>query len=252
MRAEMGAAAVAAARAVGYENAGTVEFILDAGGRFYFLEMNTRLQVEHPVTELVMDVDLVRLQIEIAAGRPLVLDPAQLTPRGHALECRIYAEDPANGFVPSTGRVLLSEPPAGPGIRVDAGVASGDEISRFYDPLVAKVIVWAEDRDAAIARMEQALAGYALLGVTTNIPFLRDLITHPVFRDGAATTHFVEAAFHDWSPPGGPPPDEALIAAALAEIPGSTGQTPAPPHDPASDPYSPWRRLAGFRVGGGS
>ncbi len=182
LRQRMGEAAVAAAQAVGYTNAGTVEFLVDRQRNFYFLEMNTRLQVEHPITEVVTGVDLVKLQLRVAAGEPLPFKQNDLSQRGHAIECRVYAEDPANGFLPSIGRVFTSVEPVGPGVRVDAGVTSGDEVTLHYDPMIAKLIVSGETRDDAIAKMLWALHHYVILGeVTTNIPFLpRCTPTSPV------------------------------------------------------------------------
>jgi 3-methylcrotonyl-CoA carboxylase alpha subunit len=214
LRARMGEAAVRAAQAIGYENAGTVEFILDAERSFYFLEVNTRLQVEHPITELVTGRDLVRAQLLVAAGEPLPFRQEELAQRGHALECRIYAEDPENGFLPSTGTLRVYREPSGPGVRVDSGVREGGEVSVHYDPLLAKLIVHAEDRERALERMDHALAEFVILGVRTNIPFLRRLIRHPAFRAGELHTHFLEE--HRIEAASGAPPDLAFAAAALA------------------------------------
>ncbi len=257
LRAAMGAAAVAAARAVGYTNAGTVEFLVDAERRFYFLEMNTRLQVEHPVTELVTGIDLVKLQIRLAAGRPLPLRQEQVQARGHAIECRIYAEDPAAGFLPSTGRVWQAVEPVGPGVRVDAGVTSGDTVTLHYDPMIAKLIVLGEDRADAIGRMEWALRHYVLLGeVTTNIAFLRAVLAHPTFRSGEQTTGFVEREMAAWMPLAEAeraPPDAVWIAAALHEVlagsAAGVSTAPAGPVAAEADPFSPWRQPSGFRLG---
>lgn len=194
-RAAMGAAAVAAARAVGYRNAGTVEFLLEGTGddaRFFFLEMNTRLQVEHPVTELVTGVDLVRAQLVVAGGEPLPWAQDRLTQRGHAIECRIYAEDP-NGFLPQAGLLRCYREPAGPGIRVDSGVVEGDEVSVHYDPMLAKVIASAETRESAIDRAIAALRQYVILGIRTNVAFLRHVLDSPAFRSGEIDTGFVSA-----------------------------------------------------------
>ncbi len=215
LRAEMGAAAVRLALAAGYRNAGTIEFLIDEEGRFFFLEMNTRLQVEHPVTELVAGVDLVQLQIAIAAGAPLPFAQADLTQRGHAIEARVYAEDPAT-FLPSIGRVALFAPAAGPGIRNDAGLESGDEITVYYDPLLAKLIVSAPDRPSAIARLRYALDDYTVLGVTTNLPLLRAIAAHPDFAAGATRTDFLAAtglANATFDTPD--PPIEVLMAIAI-------------------------------------
>jgi 3-methylcrotonyl-CoA carboxylase alpha subunit len=239
LRAEMGAAAVRLAQAAGYRNAGTLEFMLDEDGRYYFLEMNTRLQVEHPVTELVAGVDLVQLQIALAAGEQLPFGQEQLGQRGHAIEVRIYAEEPAS-YLPATGPVALFAPAEGPGIRNDAGVASGDEITVHYDPMIAKLIVHAPDRAAALARLRQALDDYAVLGVTTNLPLLRAIVAHPDFADGATHTDFLMAsglASASFEAPTLPP--EALIAAAIADLQTLYGGLAV------ADPWGtgPWRLL---------
>ncbi len=182
LRARMGAAAVAAAKASGYVNAGTVEFLLDPQGRFYFLEVNTRLQVEHPITEMITGLDLVRLQIEIAAGRPLALRQEEIFGRGHAIECRIYAEDPENGFFPSPGRIEFLKEPAGPGIRNDCGVYEGFEVPVEYDPILAKLVVHAQTRELAIRRMIRALQEYVILGLKTPVAFLIDVLSADFFQ----------------------------------------------------------------------
>ena len=247
LRERMGAAAVEAARAVGYANAGTVEFIVDPDSReFYFLEMNTRLQVEHPVTELVTGLDLVQWQLRIASGEAFPFSQQDLNQRGHAIECRIYAEDPAGGFLPSTGRLLQYREPQGPGIRVDAGVWEGSQVSHHYDPLLAKLIVGAETREAAIRRMQAALRQYVIHGVTTNVDFLQSVLAHPDFQDGRATTRWVDAAFEDWQASEATP--EALIAAALADVAVAKPQSTTPDsHEP--EPYSPWKAGDHFRLG---
>jgi 3-methylcrotonyl-CoA carboxylase alpha subunit len=194
VRARMGEAAIAAARAAGYVNAGTVEFLLEGAGdaaKFYFLEMNTRLQVEHPVTEAVVGVDLVRAQLAVASGEPLPWQQALLTQRGHALECRIYAEDPSRDFLPQAGPLLRYREPQGPGIRIDAGVVEGGEVSVYYDPMLAKLIVNAETRAAAIARAASALRRYVVLGIRTNIPYLLAVLEHPRFVAGDLDTGFL-------------------------------------------------------------
>jgi acetyl-CoA carboxylase biotin carboxylase subunit len=251
LRRRMGQAAVAAAQAVGYTNAGTVEFLVDAERNFYFLEMNTRLQVEHPVTELVTGIDLVKLQLRVAAGERLPFTQETLSQRGHAIECRIYAEDPANQFLPDIGRVLQAVEPVGPGVRVDAGITSGNEVTHHYDPMIAKLIVLGEDRAEARRKMAWALRQYVILGVTTNLAFLREVIDHERFQRGEITTHFIEEHFAAWRPASVSPPDLALIAAALSELLASpeaehNGQ---PPFQAAGDPYSPWDRLGQFRLG---
>ncbi|MEM8534768.1 MAG: acetyl-CoA carboxylase biotin carboxylase subunit [Chloroflexota bacterium] len=217
LRTEMGEAAVRLSKAVGYCNAGTVEFMLDEDGQFYFLEMNTRLQVEHPVTEMVTGVDLVQLQIAVAAGAKLPFAQADLWQRGHAIEARIYAEDSVT-FLPSTGELTLFTLPEGPGIRNDAGVATGDEVTVHYDPMLAKLIVAAPDRTAAIARLRRALADYAVFGVTTNLALLQAIAAHPAFVSGATTTDFLTT--HDLSSAIATPddvPSEVLAAVALGD-----------------------------------
>ncbi len=195
LRRKMGEAAVRAALACGYVNAGTIEFLLDAQRQFYFLEMNTRLQVEHPVTEMVTGLDLVRLQLEIAAGGKLPLTQEQIELRGHAIECRIYAEDPENNFAPSIGRITHLHKPDGFGIREDSGVYEGGEISIYYDPMISKIIAWGETRAAAIARMQRALNEYEIGGVQTTIPFCLWVLQHPKFPAGEFDTHFVQNEF---------------------------------------------------------
>jgi acetyl/propionyl-CoA carboxylase alpha subunit len=254
LREKMGTAAVNAARAVGYVNAGTVEFIVDVRtGDFYFLEMNTRLQVEHPVTEAITGLDLVKLQIHVAQGDPLPFTQSDITRRGHAIECRVYAEDPSNNFLPSTGTLLRVVEPQGPGVRVDSGVRTGDTISIHYDPMIAKVIVHGQDRLDAIRRMDSALAQYVILGLTTNVQFLREVINHPDFVEGHATTALLERHFANWQPPvaSAAQRDETLIAAALSEMLGGVS-TPRPvstSSDVDADLYSPWERSDSFRIG---
>src|SRR3954463_16309323 len=192
-RSEMGAAAVAAAKAIGYTSAGTVEFIAEQDGRFYFMEMNTRLQVEHPVTEMVTAVDLVELQIRVAAGEALPFSQQDLRLEGHAIEARIYAEDPERDFLPSTGRLVhVGFPPQGVDVRIDAGVESGDEITPWYDPMIAKLIVRGADRDAALARLRQALAEVEIAGVKTNVAFLRRLAASTAFSRAELDTGLIE------------------------------------------------------------
>jgi 3-methylcrotonyl-CoA carboxylase alpha subunit len=251
MRQRMGASAVAAAKAVGYINAGTVEFIVDPLTRsYYFLEMNTRLQVEHPVTELITGLDLVHWQIRIAAGEALPFDQEDLVRRGHAIECRLYAEDPAGGFLPATGPLLRLVLPKGPGVRVDSGFATGDEITLHYDPLVAKFITHGENREAALHRMQSALRELVVLGVTTNWQFLQDVLAHPDFRQGRAHTTWVEQTFSNWQPPACLFPPEVLVAAALTHF--SQEHTPGAPRveEPNKpDRFSPWGASSGFRAG---
>jgi acetyl-CoA carboxylase biotin carboxylase subunit len=195
MRTKLGEAAIKAAEAVGYHNAGTVEFLLDRKGRFYFIEMNTRIQVEHPVTEMLTGVDLVAWQLRIAAGEKLDLEQGQIWFNGHAIECRLLAADGERNFVPSPGTLTRWEPPSGPGVRVDSGVACGSVVSTHYDPMIAKLICWAPDRPRAIARMEGALANMRVEGKPrfhTNIPFHLRVLGNAYFRRGELDTNFLE------------------------------------------------------------
>lgn len=235
----MGEAAVEAARAVGYSNAGTVEFLVDSEGSFYFLEMNTRLQVEHGVTEMVTGLDIVALQLKIAAGEPLPFTQDDVKFRGHAIECRIYAEDPANEYLPSAGRITSFGPPSGHGVRNDVGVYEGFEVSTFYDPMLAKLLVWGRDRRQAVTRMLTALGRYRLSGVKNNLAMLKAVVSHPVFEAGEATTAFLQTEFMGSTRANGIP-EEAVLAAFGAIVLG-VGMD--------ADPWSaggPWR-LAGAR-----
>jgi acetyl-CoA carboxylase biotin carboxylase subunit len=250
MREAMGAAAVRLARAVNYVNAGTVEFIVDdRDGQFYFLEMNTRLQVEHPVTELVTGLDLVQWQLRVAAGEALPVTQAQLTQRGHAIECRLYAEDPANGFLPAIGDILRLVEPQAPRVRVDSGVQSGDSITIHYDPMIAKLIAYGETRTQAIRRLDAALAQFVVLGLTTNISFLREVLAHPTFIAGDVITGWVEREFGAWQPASAPLPDHALIAAALSDLLTAQHAPVSTPEASDADVHSPWGRHDSFRVG---
>jgi len=242
LRKEMGEAAVKAASAVNYFNAGTVEFIFDPQlSTFYFLEMNTRLQVEHPVTELTTGLDLVQWQIRVAAGERFPYSQEQLAQRGHAIECRVYAEDPANRFLPSTGKLLQFIEPRGPGIRVDSGFTAGDEVTHFYDPLLAKLIVHAENRETAIQRMQAALRDFVAHGVITNIDFLQAVLSHSDFHNGDITTRWVETKFN-WTPPS-KPSFESLIAASLADF-TIVNRKSEIANSTEPDPYSPWKTNA--------
>ena len=254
LRNEMGAAAVRIAKAAGYVNAGTLEFMLDTDKQFYFLEMNTRLQVEHPVTELVTGIDLVRHQLQIAAGQQLGLSQEEINPRGHAIEVRLYAEDPENNFVPSTGTVTRFVKPSGPGIRVDSGIESGDEITQFYDPLVAKLIVYGEDRAAAIERLQAGLRQTAVFGVKTNAVLLLEIATHEAFREGRTFTGFLE----EYGLVGGRDVREgglhvALLAGALFDIAGKAEiHSLADGRAMDGTISNPWRMLGPWRMVGES
>jgi acetyl-CoA carboxylase biotin carboxylase subunit len=195
LRQRMGAVAVQAARAVDYANAGTIEFLVDKDRNFFFLEMNTRLQVEHPVTESVTGMDIVAEQIRVAFGLPLSRTQENIRCRGAAIECRINAEDPYNSFIPSTGRITLIQPPTGPGVRIDTGIYAGFEISPYYDPLITKMIVWGETRPQAIVRMRRALEEYKIVGIRTNIPFHQTMMDTYPFISGKYNTRFVEEQF---------------------------------------------------------
>ena len=195
LRQEMAAAALRLARAIGYHNAGTIEFLLGPDRRFYFLEMNTRIQVEHAVTEMVTGIDIVREQIRVAQGLPLDFTQDDVRPRGHAIECRIYAEDPGRNFLPSTGEITIFRPPLGPGIRLDSGVEQGSRVSVHYDPMLAKVIVWDLDRDRATARMLRALGEFAIEGVRTTKDFLARVLSSPEWRAGRVHTRTLEEEF---------------------------------------------------------
>ena len=220
LRQAMGEAAVAAARSIDYSNAGTVEFLLDAAGEFYFLEMNTRLQVEHPVTELVIGLDLVALQLRVAQGEPLGLEQADVDISGHAIEARLYAEDPANGFLPSSGTAECWRPAAGDGVRIDHGLDEGQEIPPFYDSLVAKVIAWGEDREAARRRLRRVLRNTVLLGPESNKDFLVDILGNPKFAAGEATTEFIPEEFPSESLAAKSPSSEQAAVAAVLQYCG--------------------------------
>ncbi|HXE80068.1 MAG TPA: acetyl-CoA carboxylase biotin carboxylase subunit [Vicinamibacterales bacterium] len=249
LRQRMVAAAVAAARAAAYRNAGTVEFLVEGLGdeaRFYFLEMNTRLQVEHPVTEAVTGVDLVAAQLRVASGEDLALDQEDIVQRGHAIECRIYAEDPLHGFLPQAGRVLRYREPSGPGVRVDSGITEGAAVPVQYDPLLAKLVVHAETRQLAIARARAALKSFVILGIRTNVPYLLAILEHPSFTAGEIDTGFLDrdhgtlgAAVRD------EPPLEAIVAAAAEDVGGANVRTDIADARGNADP---WSSLSGWRI----
>jgi acetyl-CoA carboxylase, biotin carboxylase subunit len=244
MRRQMGEAACRLARAGGYVNAGTIEFLVDAERRFYFLEMNTRLQVEHPVTEMVTGIDLVREQLAIAAGAPLSCAQDDVRWRGAAIECRINAEDPFSGWLPSPGTITGLRPAAGPWVRDDSGAYEGWTVPRFYDTLVAKLIVWGTDRDAALSRMARALGEYRVAGIHTTLPLLRRLIVHQDVRAGRLSTALLDRILPELMAAEGSAETIAVVAAVLAEQAERLDIVPAPPTEA-------WR-MAGRQSGAGS
>ena len=246
-RAEMGAAAVAAAKASGYLGAGTVEFIC-RGGDFYFMEMNTRLQVEHPVTEMITGQDLVEWQFRVAAGEALPCAQDELAIRGHAIEARVYAEDPAKDFLPATGTLAcLRLPEQGPHLRIDSGVREGDEVTVHYDPMIAKVTVWGRDRRAAIKRLGAALGAIQILGPANNVAFLAAIAGHAAFSAGAVDTGFIARHRAELLPEPAPASDEVLALASLAELLRRRRDIEARARR-SSDPHSPWHRTSGWRL----
>jgi len=244
LRDRLGAAAVGIARAAGYVSAGTVEFLLDGSGRLHFLEMNTRLQVEHPITEAVTGVDLVCAQIRVAAGDALEHTQTDIVSRGHAIECRVYAENPEAAFAPSPGRVLHLSEPSLPGVRIDTGVRAGQDIPVHYDPILSKIIAWAPDRSSAVRRMAEALREYVILGCETNLSYLRAVVAHPEFVAGHLFTGFLATHMGSWRRPAAPP-EVALIAEALAEYTAPSGSAGA---QAGSGDHDPWDRLRGWRL----
>jgi acetyl-CoA carboxylase biotin carboxylase subunit len=247
LRQELTSAALALARAVSYVNAGTLEFILTPEGNFYFLEMNTRLQVEHPVSELVAGVDIAEWQIRLAAGEKLAFQQSELSMRGHALECRIYAEDPADDFMPSIGEISFYRPAAGPGVRVDDGIEAGTQISPYYDPMLAKVIVWGADRPEAIRKMTRALQDTVILGVTTNIPYLLDIVNHPDFHEGHLSTRFLQEQLPSWRPTVDASGSTWLAVAAFEEWAGQRGLPVAGDGEPGAENPGPWAKGDNWR-----
>lgn len=245
LRQAMGEAAVKAAQAIGYVGAGTVEFLLDARGEFFFMEMNTRLQVEHPVTEAITGLDLVAWQIRVARGEPLPLRQEQVPLDGHAIEVRLYAEDPDNDFLPATGTLqVYREPAPGPGRRVDSGVAEGDSVSPFYDPMLGKLIAWGENREEARQRLLAMLGETRIGGVRTNLAFLRRVLAHPAFADAELDTGFIARHQSDLLPPAADLPDAFWQAAARAFLASE------PARRREDDPHSPWSAGDGWRAGG--
>ncbi len=250
-RSAMGETAVAAARAIGYRNAGTVEFIVAHDGaseRFYFMEMNTRLQVEHPVTEMITGQDLVEWQLAVAAGRPLPCGQADLAISGHAIEVRIYAEDPTRDFLPATGRLChLATPVEGPHVRLESGVRAGDEVGIHYDPMLAKLIVWDQNRAGALRRLRNALESYQVVGVTTNLELLAAIAAHPAFATGELDTGFIERHGAGLFSPLGPAPDSVLAIGALSELLQVRAEAAAEAAR-SPDPHSPWHQASGWRL----
>jgi acetyl-CoA carboxylase biotin carboxylase subunit len=245
LREKMGQAAITAAKASGYVNAGTVEFLLDDTGNFYFLEVNTRLQVEHPITEMITNIDLVRHQIEIAAGRPLALKQNDIVGRGHAIECRIYAEDPENNFFPSPGKIQFIKEPTGPGIRNDCGVYTNFEVPVEYDPILSKLIVFAETRNLAIQRMIYALQRYAIIGPKTAIGFMLDVLYSEPFQRGETLTNFIDAHFGDWKPDLS---EKEIACAAFLSDNLLTGNKDNSSNEILSEKKSLWQQLGNFRL----
>ena len=249
LRAKMGEAAVAAAEAVGYTNAGTVEFMVDGNLNFYFMEMNTRLQVEHPITEMTTGIDLAKWQLRIADGMKLTLKQEDLFQRGHAIECRIYAEDPSNGFLPSIGVLKKVELPTGPNVRNDTGVETGMKVTPYYDPMLAKLVIGSENRNDSINKMIWALSNYVILGVTTNISFLKKVLDHIEFRKGNITTHFIDNYFKDWTVTKDGLPIDAIIALAVYESMHTKREEIVRYKE--ADPHSPWKQVGRWRLGAG-
>jgi acetyl-CoA carboxylase biotin carboxylase subunit len=239
LRKRMGEAAVDVARSVDYVGAGTVEFLLDASGEFYFMEMNTRLQVEHPVTEMISGLDLVKEQIKVAQGEPLSFRQEDLKIEGHAIEVRVYAEDPANNFLPDIGTLTTYRPPQGPGVRVDDGFEEGMAIPIHYDPMIAKLSVHGATRAEAIARMERAIDDYAISGVETTLPFCRFVMGHPAFRSGHYDTLFVRDHFRPELLDGTDPAEQIAAALVAAHVDAESRWVPQPESGGAHQP-SPW------------
>ena len=249
-RKQMGETAVAAAKSIKYTGAGTVEFIAGQDGTFFFMEMNTRLQVEHPVTEMITGLDLVQWQLLVAAGAPLPLKQAELAMHGHAIEARLYAENPGKGFLPSTGTLRHLRLPIEP-VRVDSGVRQGDTITPHYDPMIAKVIVWGESREVALGRMRTALAGCEIIGVSTNVEFLARTVASKAFSSADLDTGLIERSKAELFPADAGASDEDLAAAALAELLAEQAQAAAAARA-SGDPHSPWNIVDGWRLNLGS
>jgi len=247
LRRKMGEVALKVVKISGYTNAGTVEMLLDKNKNFYFLEVNARLQVEHPVTEMVTGIDLVHAQIRIAAGEKLWLKQGDIRQNGHAIECRVYAEDPEQNFLPSAGKILFMKEPSGPGIRHDCGVFSGYEVSVYYDPILSKLIAWAPSREICCRRMATALADFPILGIKTDIEFLRAVVQHPEFMAGNTHTDFITRNLAGWKSGGGDGLfNEGLIAAAV--YPGNRDKKQS--NSAQAGISSPWQQLGDWQIGG--
>ncbi|MBU0692554.1 acetyl-CoA carboxylase biotin carboxylase subunit [bacterium] len=244
LRKRMGAAAIKIVKAAGYRNAGTVEFLYN-NGEFYFMEVNARLQVEHPVTEFVTGEDLVAWQIAIAAGEELPKKQVEIHFRGHAIECRIYAEDPANQYLPSSGKILVLEEPQSPGVRVDSGIRQGSDVSVYYDPILSKVTTYSDTRERAIQKMLSALNHYILLGVRTPIELLKDVLRHPEFKSGNLTTHFLNDHLPGWKPAS---PDKKELARALFAASQAAAASQAKSNGGVPVMQTPWQTLGSWEI----
>lgn len=249
LREEMGQVAVRAAEAVQYTNAGTIEFIFDDRTQsYYFLEMNTRLQVEHSVTEMTTGIDLVHWQIRIADGEKLTIQQNQITHNGHAIEVRLYAEDPSNGFLPQTGLIRVLQPPTGPNLRHDLGIHESTEVTMYYDPILAKLTVFGATREDAIRRLSWALRNYSILGIRNNMNFLTDVVEHPEFKAGRTTTHFIDMHMSDWHEHQAELSEPVQVCAALAELLLDDRPQQMALSGPAEgDLYNPWQQLPNWR-----
>jgi len=251
MRERMGEMAVRAAKAVGYEGAGTIECLVDENRNFYFLEMNTRLQVEHPITEAILGVDLVRMQVAIARGERLSLDQPNIKGKGHAIECRIYAEDPDNGFLPSPGLIRSFRVPGGPFVRLDSGVFEGAKVPIYYDPIIAKLIVWDETRPLAMKRMVRALGELKIRGIRSNVSFLLDVIQSKAFQTGDYDTRFLDTHWPELKEESEKelPPEDVILATAATvrfrqeQIQRGLGQRRAAGAQASFWRYTPWKAL---------
>lgn len=249
LRRRMGQTAVKVAEAANYTNAGTVEFLLDKDKNYYFLEVNTRIQVEHPITEVVVGVDLVKQQFRVASGEKLTWKQSDLTQRGHATECRIYAEDAAQGFLPAAGKAYSVAAPFGPGIRFDSGVESGDEVSVYYDPIVAKLVTWGETRDQSIAKAVKALSDTSVLGLTTNNDFLIDVLKHPEYLKGNLHINFLDEHIPNWKA-GEISEKELLTLLSVAASVRTAAKTRGSSDDSRTIP-DPWEIIGQWEIGGG-